>query len=207
MRLFIRRDDKLYNMYWIKRVPKCIVGFYSKDIFNHVSQVKSDCHFTYPADGDLHYTVRTNKEDLKIYFDRITKYQSSNNEKYEEKRTPENDMWNMLPYYKQAPLSDFEDQPITFSFPTVGVPRNENNYLYSVEGRTEDKIKSLKASDIVIESNEIIGGDLNIFPLLLGNGVSPQSIINTYSTGDYNLIRYKIDKKKYPHILTIATCI
>jgi hypothetical protein len=137
MKVYLQDDRRMQLVYWVERSGGAIVGWFAAPrMFNQVvgAPVESpiDFHFTYPADGNLHVSLKDQTSPdgdeifETIFWDRLRRKTIVGGVPSicEEPRDGTNSDWRdcLLPASRSPPLSDYAQKPIRFPFPTAAIP-------------------------------------------------------------------------------------
>ena len=136
MRVLIKSGDKIINVYWIEFRNSSVVGWLGgKWLMKYLDILpgsKVDYHFTYPKDGNLHYSLKIkslqseafikvthNQVKIKIINENKEKYlEEGPREKYKDLLAP------FIPPYKPKSFSEIKTEKSWFFFSTIGLQIN-----------------------------------------------------------------------------------
>jgi hypothetical protein len=132
MRLLLRNADGHYPVFWIKREPRQIVGWFgsraTEPQFAPRTTESVDVHFTYPTDGNYHFSYKyrdASRQLLRVesfYRDRVRIKTLVNGvaDRIEEMPRAEwearHDTVVLLPDFVLPPLADYRSHPHSFFF-------------------------------------------------------------------------------------------
>lgn len=165
MKCFIKHQNLFYNLYWIKRTKKneVIGNFYGK-YFDNILNFPVEIHFTYPSDGKVHYSLKSEKEKYYItaYHDK-TKVKENSIITHVSEKTSLN---HLLPQPElQLPLSDYNQPDTVFHFATIAfsVPIPVNAAILrncKIQNEQPDE------NTLVINLDTLTPGTLNIMAFI-----------------------------------------
>lgn len=194
--IYIKHKSSYLKVYWIKRNNQNITGWFNGSLYQSMlySTVKDiDIHFTYPPDGNLHYTIKSKSNDIREYFF----VKSENNKlKKEGNVSVEGKIINlfshMLPDYTPPTYAEFSSSSKFFQFPMAGISYLNGNLFYP----SLKKERAIKASSYNIVVDLDLYNDITINPcaMLLGKDYNLDSFLT-------NTNMSKIDDSSFPIIV------
>lgn len=127
MKLVLCHSGKYFSPIWAKRTKNKIVAYWDRRFsIVKLGQHIEDAHFTYPEDGDFHYTFYTSKKNntcIRQFCDRI-QYVKNGAVTCQVNRTSANEVFEMQPQYprgwKKLPLSQFDGKYVNLILPIFG---------------------------------------------------------------------------------------
>jgi hypothetical protein len=137
VRVYLQDDRRSQLVYWIERSGGAIVGWFAAPrMFNQLIgapfESLIDFHFTYPADGNLHVSLKDqtspNGDEIfeTIFSDRVRRRTIVGGVPsiWEEPRDDSISDWRdcLVPLSRPPPLSDYAQKPIRFPFATAAIP-------------------------------------------------------------------------------------
>jgi hypothetical protein len=173
MRLILKTKDRLVNDYRIAYKPYLVTGWFSgewlKKELGLPENFHLDAHFSYPKDGNFHFSYKSFREDceefISVYWDNVKIKTIINKKAHIEYKTREefkdNILGHMVPLYRAEPLDK-----VTF-FPFTSV--NFNVFDGDFKNRITDKIikeKHVTDDDLVIDISEYKNHSLSIWGAL-----------------------------------------
>lgn len=206
MKVCIRDKEGLESVYWIKRRPTMIHGWFTADnliakTLEFKPQLPFHIHFTYPLDGDYHFSfefkdpLTGNKVWGHVYCDRVTRKEiaPAGPSKSESPRAEQYPGISVLmPEHRPGRLDDYLNETAFFSFPTSALPIRDGIHIRKSKISDKDGL-----DDLVIDVTTLGTGTLNILAQLLGKGVSLAWPSEKYSWS-------KRDDSEFPNILLLA---
>jgi hypothetical protein len=209
MRLLLHHSDGHYPVFWINREARQIVGWSgsraTEPQFAPRTTENVDVHFTYPADGNYHFSYKywnASGQLLRVesfYRDRVRTKLLVNGvaDRIEEIQRAEweaqRDTVILLPDFVLPPLADYSSNPHSFFFPSSGfnvfpgirpglMPRNPE----FVEPRSNDLVVEIRRTEAIM---------VNMGARLRGCGLTSSSSMTT--DGEFHS---KTDDSAYPHV-------
>lgn len=165
---------------------------------------RSDLHFTYPSDGNIHYSIKHydsvngNRFETIYYNEIIIKHISSNNKRKIEhlnREQAEGPPYFFIPKRRPPPLEDYANTNIGYAFPTLSSSVIEHKSWLS-DGVDFKNIVP-KNNYIIIDLDVIQDCEFNIFCRLLGFG----SIENNWeAVSGFDEVYLRRNNQCYPHI-------
>jgi hypothetical protein len=207
---YLQDDRGVQLAYWIRRTGAAIVGWFATPrMFNQhlgvATQVCVDVHFTYPADGDLHFSFRdhTSEEDCEtfetVYSDRVRRKQivAGNRMLSERPRCETDPGWHVLmPTQRPDPLSRYASEAVQFHFAVTAIPVVRGRVAASaLEGLP--RMESAPPDTTPIPVSTFPSGTLNIGACLTGDGAS-------FRWPDDKVVWAVHDERRFPHIHLFA---
>jgi len=172
--------------YWVERSGGAIVGWFATPrMFNQHFGVSPDArvdvHFTYPSNGDLHFSLKdqtspTGDETFETVFsDRVRRkniVSGGSRSLSEAPRTEADPGWHgLMPTYRPRSLSDYASEPIRFCFATTAIPVANGRVAASALERLP-RVASVPPTISPIVVTPLGSGTLNIGACLIGFGAS-----------------------------------
>jgi hypothetical protein len=195
--VYIKYNNLFYLIYWIKRNNNNITGWIDGGIIPSIlakEEHLKDIHFTYPKDGNLHYTITLN--DSKERFFTTINRNCKNNLGITNclDGTKLNIINWLLPTNNQPSFNEFQSSNKLYQFPLCSLPflKNKSNFLNKFNS---SKIKGKEI--IVIEVNDNSNITLSISAILLGFRNNLGEVLDKLNI-------YKLDKSAYPLMILFA---
>jgi len=114
MKIVLGHTGKYYCPMWANRSKNKVVWSFDSRLINAIIPWVREAHFTYPEDGDFHYTFNVepnSRTGVRQFCDRI-QYTSNGRTIKEVIRTPKNTVYDMqplfLPGWKKLPLKEIK---------------------------------------------------------------------------------------------------
>jgi hypothetical protein len=191
--VFLKRGKECRRVYWIRRTPKnwFIGSFFDFSVWGR------EIHFTYPEDGNLHYTLkRGNGSKTRVFYNRIE--EKGNKRK---KRTPKNTpVWAwLLPYWKPPGIKEYKKH-ISFYFPTVALSTNNMSIGDSTFQLLEKECPKEQDQNVIIPVDDLAKGAINITSCLYSDKLKYSS--RSGLIGD--VLEYFVDDCMAP---TLEVCV
>jgi hypothetical protein len=197
-RILLDRNGSFLRAYWVRRRVDSIHAW-CEGMFQQHSGVdlKVEYHYTYPADGDLHTSVRVYGRDASLlavmnyYADRvkIKHFVNGVGLSSTEIADPERDpIMIRAAGYRPPPLSEYTSKPHFFGFPTMSLTAESDLSGYCT-------VHSPRRNDLVVPLTD---GILSLSVTLRGLGndaPGPEPPLE---------FRYACDTTIYPHIFLTA---
>ena len=175
MRLIIKTQDRLITFYWIKIQKESIVGWYAQDYIRKRLNIPDgkhfDSHFTFPKDGNYHFSYKYKNEGhekyVDVYFDKVDIKTISNGSKQKiVKSRKDFDCENpfmtiLLPTEKNQELNNVNN----FQFPLVSFTVNSGN-VCKVNGETIIEQHDITNEDLVVDVTQLDNVDINTFAII-----------------------------------------
>jgi hypothetical protein len=210
MKAYLQDDRGAQCVYWIKRSDVGIVGWFAAARMDnqHIGvppDARVDIHFTYPADGDFHFSLKDqtssqgNERFETVFSDRVRSKIIVGGERFisERPRTETDPDWHiMMPTYRLRPQKDYASEPICYYFATTGIPIANGRVASSALQRLP-RIASLPPEKKPIVVGPLGSGTLNICACLLGYGAS-------FAWDAAEIIWSIKDETRFPHIHLFA---
>ncbi len=125
--MVLHHSGKYYKPMWTNRGNNKIMVSFDGRFMSVINPIIKESHFTYPEDGDFHYTFYTDttkKSGIRQFCDRI-QYLKNGEVIRVIKRTRENEVFNMQPLFEKdwakLPLKDIkESMLISLPLPIFG---------------------------------------------------------------------------------------
>jgi hypothetical protein len=208
VKVCIRDKEGLEAVYWIKRRPRMILGWFTPDklvakTLGFKTQLPFHIHFRYPLEGDYHFSFKfkdalTGDEVYEnVYCDRVTRKEitAAGRSKSISPRVEQyRGLSVLMPEHHPRPLDDYLNETGFFSFPTSALPIRDGIHIR--KSKISDKDGPC-VDDLVIDVTTLGTGTLNILAQLLGKGVSLAWPSEKYSWS-------KRDNSEFPNILLLA---
>jgi hypothetical protein len=174
---------------WAKLHEKSVVGcfFGAETLANDASQSgRCRVHFTYPADGNLHFSVARVLSDFEVFetynrdrirvkiIDRNTRVRS------EFHRSPDliNDPLSTFVQRSGRTLSELANGGM-FMFPVTGIPIKDGTVDGGLHRIAELRGITPKQDDTVVDLRQLPDGVLNVSACIYGQGVYPTRFENS----------------------------
>jgi hypothetical protein len=136
MEVYVKDKTGAQKVYWIRRRKKLVAGWFApakllNESLGASQNASVDIHFTYPPDGNLHYSLKFIDPDTgvqrfdTVYHDHIRRklIEPNNRHVSEAPRTEEDSGWEMLmPHFKPNPIDDYARRPECFCFGSNNIP-------------------------------------------------------------------------------------
>jgi len=183
MNVYLEDDRGAQLVYWVERSGAAIVGWFAAPrMFNqHIgvsSDSRVDVHFTYPADGDLHFSLKdqtspTGDEIFEtVFWDRVRRKTIVGGVRSVSEK-PRNDAdpgWHILmPSYRQRSLGDYAAEPLLFCFATTAIPVANGRVAASALDRLP-RLPIPPSSINPIRVDSLGTGVINLSACLIGDG-------------------------------------
>ena len=184
MRVILKQQDVLMKCGWVERKHNRIYGWFggksSERHFPLDMVERTDVHFTYPEDGNLHYSFKRYENGKlrrveNIFHDRrrIKDFPEDGSPRtVRDELFPEDPNERpivLLPSWRLPPLLDYGQRPLIFQFPVLAL----NVFDAKITVFPTDVISELRADDVVVDVAACSNGALNIFLHLYGRGFHP----------------------------------
>ena len=181
--MILKQGGTLMKSHWVSRKKRFIYGWFGGPSAGHkfpLAGGRTDVHFAYPEDGDLHYSFKGYDSSGKLdrvdhwYHDRhrVKKFRRDGGPPILcEERYSENPDQRplMVPARRLPPLPDYAEQGHFFQFPVMALTvRDERITVFPA-----DVVPTLRADDVVVDVVACGSGVLNIFLHLYGRGYQP----------------------------------
>ncbi len=194
MRIVITTKSKNILMYWVTLQNNTIVGwispFIARNLLGLPENVKIDVHFTYPSDGNLHFSIKLknehsesyetifyNKRKVKIIEDGKTEiYEFPRKGNFYDEEFP---IFAMeVPEEKRPPLEELRGH--SFATSNFNVFKGEIGLLKHEKTMSESEIRK---DDIVVDVSRLDKVNLAIYATVQGdpNAGRDKSTFRTYS--------------------------
>ncbi len=125
MKMVLTHSGKYFVPIWASRTKTKIVAYWDKR-FSVARVPVEEAHFTYPEDGDFHYTFyldRKNNTCVRQFCDRL-QYMQNGRKVKEVERTEANEIFPMQPLLKagweKLPLNQFDGKVVNLILPLFG---------------------------------------------------------------------------------------
>ncbi|HEU5314133.1 MAG TPA: hypothetical protein VFU08_09930 [Candidatus Udaeobacter sp.] len=208
MKVWIRDKEGLEAVYWIKRKRTVILGWFTapKLVAESVGltmDVPYHIHFTYPLDGDYHFSLKFKDPHTgievyqNVYCDRITrkKITAAGPSKSVSRRVGNyGGLAVLMPEHRPRRLDDYLDETAFFSFATSALPIRDGIHIRKSKIRNTDDPGE---DDLVIDVTPLRTGTVNISAHLVGKGVFLAWPPEKYSWS-------RCDDSKFPNVLLRA---
>lgn len=196
MKIYIKKDGRLYSVYRITRSRngQLISGSFAPfaNLLGSAIQGLADIHFSYPADGDVHYTVKTdNDQSVRGYWDRLVFRPSG----VEIPRNPHYPLFNLLPAQKPHDLREYQQEPHFYQIASSSFNLGDTPY-FTPDNASRSRPRP---DDIVIDAGAYSW--INMLGFLIGY----ESDFRFQAPNTQMIMDYKLDDSAYPHIHTIVT--
>ncbi len=182
MRLIIKTHNRLITFYWIKIQKGSIVGWYAQDYIRKQLNIPDgnnfDSHFTYPKDGNYHFSYKSKNGEYEEYvtvsFDIVKIKTISNGQVNKVEKSRKDFDYNnpfmsiLLPTNKSQELNKVN----TFQFPFVSFTVN-NGDVCKVIGETIIEQQDITNEDLVVDVTHLDNVDINAYAI-----IRPTSSIN-----------------------------
>ncbi len=210
MDAYLQDDRGAQLAYWIERSGNAVVGWFATPrMYNQhlgvLPDARVDVHFTYPANGDLHFSLKdqtspTGDERYETVFSNRVRRKDIVGGKRSISETPRDDTdpdWHILmPNYRPRPLSDYASDPIRFCFATTGIPVANGRVAASALERLP-RVASAPPKATAIDVTSLGSGTLNIGACLMGFGAP-----SVWPTEE--IVWSSLDETRFPHIHLFA---
>lgn len=209
MRAYLQDDRGSQLTYWIERSENGIVGWFATPrMYNqHIGvapEAAVDVHFTYPMDGDLHFSLKnkTHPSGEEVfetaYFDRVRrKHIADGKRTVSEIPRDEESAWHwLMPRFRPHPLSDYAHSPLKFCFASTGIPVANGRVAASALDRLPRE-ESSPPNVTPIPVSSLGTGTVNISACIYGRGATPV-------WPEEKLIWMARDESRFPHIQLFA---
>lgn len=186
MRLILKQHSVLMKCYWVSRKKRFIYGWFggrsAERQFPLGTGEPTHIHFTYPEDGDLHFSFKHYDTSGKlhrvdhVYHDRrrIKEFPKEGSPpiRREERYSADlNQRPVMLPARHLPPLSEYAQQGHFFQFPVMALTLlNERMTIFPT-----DLVPTLRNDDVVVDVAACGSGVLNLFLHFYGRGYHPRA--------------------------------
>ena len=196
MKIYVSKNKQLYSVYRIVRskTGQLISGSFAPfgNLLEPAFPGLSDVHFSYPADGNVHYTFKmTNDQSIRGYWDRIV-FRPSGSEIPRDSNFP---LFNLLPDRQLASLTDYRVSPHFYQIASSTFNLGDAPYYVS----TNASRNRPTGKDIVVDANEYAW--INMLGFLVGY----DSDFKFQTLNEQSILEYRIDDTAYPHIHTVIT--
>lgn len=183
MDAYLQDDRGSQLVYWVERNGKTIVGWFAAPrTFNqHVGVCPDspvDVHFTYPADGDLHFSLKDqtspNGDEVfeTVFSDRVRRKTIVGGARFvlEKPRNDADSAWHILmPSYRPRALRDYAAEPLRFCFATSAIPLVNGRVSASALDRLP-RLNTLPSQIQPIQVAPLGTGVINLSACLVGSG-------------------------------------
>ena len=171
MKMVLRHSGMYYVPLWTSRSRSKIMAYWDKRFNSIVKIPVEEAHFTYPEDGDFHYTFYTDKKNnigVRQFCDRL-QYLESGKIVKEVERTEANEVFSMQARFKNGwvklPLNQFDGKVVGLILPIIGFGLPfENSMAKNIFTIKEPRHSSKEIIDISIPDK----GSFNINLTLRG---------------------------------------
>lgn len=201
MRLLLKREEKLYNAYWVKRHSSGVVGWFGgravlAAMFGN--SAPQDAHFCYPSDGNLHFSYKFFNGSGKllrvetVYFDHVRVKDLTVQPKPQiDKlvRRAEVLHEHLVVEYRAIPLATYSSSPCVFQFPLASIPVGSAPSW----GSAYKTVAESREDDVVVDASELVTGAINISALLSGR-------IQPHERAEREILRFALDQRACPVI-------
>jgi hypothetical protein len=203
---WIRDSNGFQQIYWIDRRATTIVGWFGtpRMMNGHLGigpDERPDLHFTYPASGDFHFSLKTKCEDgeldriSRVYADRIEEVVLGCGKRSKRvfPRGDDPDCFGFLvPRFRPPAFKDYSDKRVRFSFATTGFNIVSGQVIASALCRLPKRVAAPKNA-LVIDAATLGTGGICVGACLTGKG--------TYSSWpETETVASRIDDSAYPRI-------
>lgn len=202
MKCLLKSKDLTFEVYWIKRAKNKIIGGFWGDYWNDIFGFPVEVHFTYPEDGQMHYSYKS--EEKKVFvtaFHDEVKIKEKGNVHVLKQRILLN---HLIPGPELLrPLADYTKTDIWFSFPTTGCPipippQAINQKIYKKFSGISSPV-----DDLVVDVDHLAPGTSNISAFITSSSGHP-SLGRFSENNHWN----KVDEKSLPIVgLSVIHCL
>jgi len=162
------------------------------NLLGQAIQGLADIHFSYPADGNLHYTFKLgNDQSIRGYWDRIV-FRPSGVEIPRDTRYP---LFNLLPAQQPHGLGEYQQAPHFYQIASSSFNLGDTPYFVP---KNASKSRP-QAEDVVINAGA------HAWINMLGFLVGYESDFRFQAPNTQSILEYKLDDSSYPHIHTVVT--
>lgn len=199
LKCFIKHNELFYELYWIKHGNNQIIGNFYGRYFDSVLGFPVETHFNYPADGRVHYSLKSKEKEccihafyINIRIEHVIEGQRKLD--YLSEKTVFN---HLLPQPElQLPLSHYNKTGTFFHFATVGfsVPISDKAAILQ---HCKTQIEQPDKRDLVISTNSLEPGTLNIMGFLASPDYPQAALQAALNNTNYWQV---VDKTKTPMI-------
>ncbi|MEO6753573.1 MAG: hypothetical protein ABIP85_17485 [Chthoniobacteraceae bacterium] len=179
--IWIHDSSGYQQLYWVDRRPTTIVGWFATPRMMNTqiglgSDERPDIHFTYPSNGDFHFSLKTKSKDgqtnhiKRVYSDRIEQIAitSTIRAKIVSPRGEDPNCFGFLvPRFRPPAIKDFCTQSRQFGFATTGFNIVNGEVIASALCRLP-KCSKPPQSALVIEATRLGTGAINVGANLAG---------------------------------------
>ena len=193
---YIKHQNSFFPVYWIKRNNNNITGAFDGNLYQAVLYpcVKDiDIHFTYPQDGRLHYTIKSNSSNIGEHFfvnSEKNKLNKEGNVLLKDKSI--NLFDHMLPVRTLSPLNDFYKSSKLFQFPMTAISYM-NETLHFLSHKKKSGIKETRRN-IIVDTNLYSDITINPCAMLVGKNYDLDSFLKKTNISI-------VDDSKFPIIV------
>ncbi len=204
MRILLKYDGLFFKAYWVRRRQSAICGWFGgpalfRAFFPGSPPLPRDIHFTYPPDGNLHFSFKYFAPEgtlLRVEYvfsdhARVKSFAPGSAPLVETRPRDEHAAREQFGMGFRPPSFDvFASQPHVFQFPLAAIPSvSANNFP-----RAFSAIAAPRNDDLVVDLAQHGTGVFNLCAFLLGNGSALPS------SEPPGVLQVKVDDTAYPHI-------
>jgi hypothetical protein len=185
MKVLLRNAAGSSTVYWVKRTATSVVGWFDggwlAPFLDLPPSATVDTHFTYPADGDLHFSLKWRDAVLEeegyvtVRTDSVRRKRINlRTQTRDEVMLPrDGDLFgHLMPRSRPAPLAQYSRQQMLYQFPALGL--SVTGGTSSIQSAGVVAVESMEAGpgDVVVDLTQLPPGNLSVAGFLTSAGLA-----------------------------------